>query len=164
MRTYFSFKGRIPLKAFWLRFNLWYRAVWLFLWFFSMSYPALGEELKALFFIVTIWPYLAVVTKRFHDRGKSIWYWLSLFILSTLLRVAADFLPPWHSALLIASWLLAAVIGIEAQFMPGEDEDNRFGPDPLAGQSWDGTPRMAGPEDMRRAMALKAAGPPAAGE
>lgn len=41
---------------------------------------ALGFGLLTLFVLVSILPYLALVSRRLHDSGKSAWWWLIRFI------------------------------------------------------------------------------------
>jgi uncharacterized membrane protein YhaH (DUF805 family) len=59
---------------------------------------------------LTLWPWIAVSVKRFHDRGRSGWFLLIALI-------------PFFGAL----WLL-----IELGFLRGTPGPNRFGSYPLA--------------------------------
>jgi uncharacterized membrane protein YhaH (DUF805 family) len=150
LRTYFSFAGRMSRRDFWIWFNGGYVAVFFVLRFVALSDPALGAELQLGVMLVTLWPRLATLTKRMHDRGRPLAYTLALYVGSFVLGVCATLFPPWHLALTGAGWLLGAVLGIEAQFMRGQDDPNRFGPDPLEGERWDGSTASRPPEDMRR--------------
>ena len=58
--------------------------------------------------LASIWMYFAVTTKRFHDRGKSGWWALLIFI-----PVVGQI------------WVL-----LECGFMEGANGDNAFGPQP----------------------------------
>jgi uncharacterized membrane protein YhaH (DUF805 family) len=60
--------------------------------------------------LLLLWPSLAALIKRLHDRGKSGW-----FVLIGLIPILGQI------------WLL-----IEIGFLPGQRGDNRYGPDPLA--------------------------------
>jgi uncharacterized membrane protein YhaH (DUF805 family) len=71
---------------------------------FAKILPALGILLLA-----TLWPTLAIYTKRWHDRDKSGWW--SLIILIPIIG---------------GIWIL-----IELGFLRGTDGPNRFGSDPI---------------------------------
>ena len=71
--------------------------------------PFASTVILALGVLVT-WISLAVAVKRFHDRDKSGWWVLIIFL-------------PVIGAL----WYL-----IQCGFLRGTDGDNRYGPDPLA--------------------------------
>jgi uncharacterized membrane protein YhaH (DUF805 family) len=163
LKTYFSFSGRMSLKNFWLKYNAWYVAITFCLRFAIISDSNFGNELQDIFLVITLWPSLAIMTKRFHDRGKSIWYWLPLRFLADILLRAAEVLPAWALICKIAGYLLVALIGIESQFIPGQDRDNRFGTNPLAGQRWDGSPRRFVEGDLR-ATAVAAKRPASSAE
>lgn len=64
----------------------------------------------AVFYVLMIWPYAALLVKRFHDRDNKGW-WALLF-----------FIP-------LVNLLLLAILGS----LRGTDGENRFGPDPLEG-------------------------------
>ncbi|OFX10342.1 MAG: hypothetical protein A2516_05360 [Alphaproteobacteria bacterium RIFOXYD12_FULL_60_8] len=70
-----------------------------------------GGVLFLLFVVLFFWPSIAISVKRCHDRGRSGWFML----------VSA--IP------LVNFWYL-----VEMLFLRGTVGDNRFGPDPLAGQ------------------------------
>jgi len=57
---------------------------------------------------ILLYPQFAISTKRWHDRGKSGWWWLI-----ALVPIIGGF------------WVL-----IEQGFLPGEDGDNYYGPNP----------------------------------
>lgn len=59
--------------------------------------------------IACLWPSLASISKRLHDRGRSAWFMLIAFV-----------------PLIGVFWLL-----IECGFLRGESGANRFGPSPL---------------------------------
>jgi uncharacterized membrane protein YhaH (DUF805 family) len=58
---------------------------------------------------VFAWPSLAIYVKRWHDRGKSGWWVLIVFV-----------------PIIGYLWLL-----IECGFLAGDDGPNEYGPDPL---------------------------------
>lgn len=111
----FSVTGRITRKQYWLRMVLpsWLISVVLML--VDMGTGTFDEDsgfglLSGVFTLVCLWPSCAVSAKRLHDRDKSGWWQLLIFI------------P-------IIGWIyLLIVIG----FLRGTTGPNRFGPDPLA--------------------------------
>jgi signal peptidase I len=68
------------------------------------------------FILLTIWPTLAVHVKRWHDRDKSAWWFVLLFL--------------GGLGILVGLWIL-----IECVFFSGSTESNNFGPSPEAGLS-----------------------------
>lgn len=73
----------------------------------------LGMILVVIYSIAILWAGLAVSVKRWHDRDKSGWW-----ILIGLIPVIGTI------------WVL-----VENGFLPGTAGPNRFGPDPLAGNT-----------------------------
>ena len=59
--------------------------------------------------LIVLWPTLAVYTKRWHDRDKSGWWSLIMFV-----------------PIIGGIWFL-----VECGFLRGTDGPNRFGNDPL---------------------------------
>ena len=152
MDFYFSAKGRICRKDFWLKYVLVMLGVYVV---FALVIGGLGAVLAqsgsveavgllglvALpIYIAMIWVYVCVSAKRFHDRNMSGW-WALWFILISLAPSAIQFgamaaMGPEASApIVILAGLLALVIAI-AQivilgFLPGTKGPNQYGPDPL---------------------------------
>jgi uncharacterized membrane protein YhaH (DUF805 family) len=133
LQTFLSFDGRIPRKTFWLAFLVMLVISWILqLIAFSifgggmmamdpnMSPEAQAEAMSnamsgmmlplGLVILLTLWPSLAVYTKRWHDRNKSGWWSLILFV-----------------PLIGSIWML-----VELGFLRGTEGANRFGPDPIA--------------------------------
>jgi uncharacterized membrane protein YhaH (DUF805 family) len=134
LQTFTSFEGRIPRKTFWLAYLIMLIVSWILMLvifsIFGVSMmanvdPTLSEEAQAaaameqlgaiaipslIVILLTLWPALAVYTKRWHDRNKSGWWSLILFI-----------------PLVGPIWFL-----IELGFLRGTEGPNRFGPDPIS--------------------------------
>ena len=104
----FSFDGRIGRQSFWLKFILPYFIIGFVVGFID-GFVGLGGILIGLFYLATLWPYLAVLAKRWHDREKSGWW-----TLIGLIPVVGGI------------WIL-----VECGFLKGTDGSNRFGEDPL---------------------------------
>jgi uncharacterized membrane protein YhaH (DUF805 family) len=116
-QLYFSFDGRIGRKTFWLKgiLPLTILSIIIFLvgglaqeW----AYWEMGEETQICMSLVflpislfLIWPNLAIVVKRWHDRDKSGWW-----ILIGLIPIIGSI------------WAF-----VETGFLEGTDGPNRFG-------------------------------------
>ncbi len=105
----FSFEGRINRAKYWLGVV----AVAIVPWLFFMLAIAVNSTflywIAVLVSLITIWPSLAIHIKRWHDRGKSGWWILIVFV-------------PF------IGWIWAL---IETGFLPGTPGPNEYGPDPL---------------------------------
>lgn len=133
LQTFTSFDGRIPRKTFWLAFLVmlvisWILQIILFSIFgagmMTMD-PNASPEQQAmaaqqamsgmmlpfgLLMLITLWPSLAIYTKRWHDRNKSGWW--SLIMLVPIIG---------------GIWML-----VELGFLRGTEGANNYGPDPIA--------------------------------
>jgi len=132
LQTFTSFNGRIPRKTFWLAILVMIVITWIleFILFalFGASMmsvdPNATPEAQAMaaqeamsgmmlplgiLILLTIWPSLAIYTKRWHDRDKSGWW--SLIGLVPLIG---------------GIWMI-----VELGFLRGTEGPNRFGPDPI---------------------------------
>lgn len=156
---YFSPSGRISRSQYWLRFMLPYFAISFVL---QIAAEAVGEKsaahsvisgLLTLFSLVAFWPSIAILVKRIHDRGKSGWTCLLLYIpvvLFSILLVAwlagaiaavatgATFAIPPLGALgiiVIVLGIMSVAVSlwffIEFGCMRGTIGANRYGPDPV---------------------------------
>ena len=114
-----SFEGRINRQPFWIAL--------LVLWVASIAVSVVtiilfGPQatatyaIQAIVGLVFLWPSLAVAVKRYHDRDKSGWWILIIFI-----------------PVIGIIWYI-----VELGFLRGTPGPNRFGPDPL------GTPALPG--------------------
>ena len=105
----FTFEGRIGRQAYWLGVVLMLAAG---IVASIIDWVVLGNSngvLSAVVGLVSFVASLAVSIKRWHDRDKSGWWVLIVFV------------P-------LIGWLWAI---IENGFLPGTPGPNRFGPDPL---------------------------------
>jgi uncharacterized membrane protein YhaH (DUF805 family) len=118
-----SFEGRINRAKFWIgSLVLW--VLWILVnvvlsTIFGMQYaagdifPAMGPAAWLIWVILALaltYASLAVWAKRWHDRDKSGWWSLIMFV-----------------PVVGAIWIL-----VELGCLPGTEGPNRFGPDPLA--------------------------------
>ncbi len=110
----FSFSGRMSRSDYWTRaFPIFF--VYSIIVNSIFYIESESSELPIVSFILSlpsIWPALAVIIKRLHDRDRSGWFFCTLFI-------------PLANAV-FAIWII-----IEVWFLKGTDGENRFGPDPV---------------------------------
>lgn len=128
-----SFEGRTNRKPFWLSILVFLIVTWVleFILFSVFGAGAMHIDPNAtpeataaaaqqamsgimlplgILVLITLWPTLAIYTKRWHDRDKSGWWSLILFV-----------------PIIGSIWML-----VECGFLRGTEGTNRFGPDPLA--------------------------------
>lgn len=90
--------------------------------------PNTGEPLmilSSLFYIITFFPSIAVMVRRFHDTNHTgWWYWLP--VAAALTAVTGNVVIFVGSLVLAVLWVLYLLV------KEGDKGDNRYGPDPLA--------------------------------
>jgi uncharacterized membrane protein YhaH (DUF805 family) len=144
----FSFDGRIGRRTFWLAILALVVAVQVFTFapflLDSEEWAVLIIALTSQFvWLLSLWPILAVGSKRLHDRNKNGWWLLAFWLLPFALFVggfgivffddprtgqSGDF--PTGSILILAS-LAPALWGIvELGILPGTRGPNLYGADP----------------------------------
>ena len=119
----FSFQGRINRAKFWLvHVAMWVVVAIVFSVILGsaamssdpqaalQSVGAVGGIILLVVYILALWIGLAIAAKRWHDRNKSAWWILIVFV-------------PVVGGL----WYL-----IECGFLRGTTGTNKYGPDPLA--------------------------------
>jgi uncharacterized membrane protein YhaH (DUF805 family) len=119
----FSFQGRTNRAKFWLvHIAMWVVMAIVFSAILGsaamssdpqaalQSVGAIGGLILLVVYIVVLWVSLAIAAKRWHDRNKSAWWILIVFV-------------PVVGGL----WYL-----IECGFLRGTTGTNKYGPDPLA--------------------------------
>jgi uncharacterized membrane protein YhaH (DUF805 family) len=159
-RFYLSPSGRISRSQYWLKFLLPYLAVDITLDIASHLAPADSSvattisNVWAFFSLLVVWPSIAVLIKRMHDRNRSGWLFLILLV-PTLIFVTLLFTwvgpslveaaagkpvsePPTLDNLGITVVALGAVVAaihlwffIEFACLRGTIGANRFGADPV---------------------------------
>lgn len=150
-RDYANFEGRARRKEYWyfilFSFILMLAAILLDRLLFSKPFTPF-RWLLSLYLLV---PQLAVMVRRLHDIGRSgafaIWYYALTFVwsvallfcgFSTLLAIDSDtfesipkifFLLILCGSILILVWFVALLVWFST---PGENGENKYGPDPKA--------------------------------
>jgi uncharacterized membrane protein YhaH (DUF805 family) len=110
LRLFFSLRGRVSRRQFWLY------GVLALIGLAMLGHALLGiarvrtQTADLLVNLLLVWPGLAVSVKRWHDRDKSGWW------------VLLNLVP-------VIGWLWAL---IDNGFLRGTTGPNRFGEDPLA--------------------------------
>ena len=107
-QLYLSFRGRVSLKTYWLYLILPWIGIYLVVAFIEAQAQSSGR-LLLVFWLLVLWPGLAMSVKRWHDRDKS-----GLWVLFNLVPVIG---PIWS---FIQTCALSGTAGI-----------NRFGPEPI---------------------------------
>ena len=106
--TWLGFSGRLSRRSFWLYHALPAAALELAALFIDAKVNANGTLFVLVVFLM-LWPGFSANVQRAHDRGRSGWFLLLLFI---------PLVSIWPS--------------IELGFMAGDIGPNQYGPDPLA--------------------------------
>lgn len=159
---YFSPQGRISRSQYWLRFVLPYLGIYFTLQIIgAISGPSSSLYVATsitvmIFSLVMFWPSIAILIKRIHDRDKSGWWSLFLYIptlVFTILLIvwigaiivdiasqgvdAASTLPALGGLGMVVIVAGVIVLGIDLWFfiefgcLRGTIGSNRFGPDPV---------------------------------
>jgi uncharacterized membrane protein YhaH (DUF805 family) len=109
-QTYFGFGGRVSRRTFWLHGVLGLLGFGLLATALLDIARVAPEAGDAWVDLLLLWPSLALSVKRWHDRDKSAWWLLLVFL-------------PGIGAI----WFL-----VECGFLRGTAGPNRYGADPLA--------------------------------
>ena len=90
--------------------------------------------LKAFGLSLFLWIYLATAIKRLHDRDRSGWWIVPLFVVPGLFTQFSDLLPDsnWVLPIVLVMQILWLLGLFEMFCLRGSLGSNRFGPDPLA--------------------------------
>jgi uncharacterized membrane protein YhaH (DUF805 family) len=148
---YFSAKGRVSRSQYWLKFILPLFVIGLILGILKAINGETGTNkgpfstLTFLFQLFTLWPGIAILVKRIHDRDKSGWLaWLLygplivalIFTIIAIVAFAYSDNAVWAPGIVAGlAWLVAVVVGIwffiEFGCLRGSIGSNRFGPDPV---------------------------------
>jgi uncharacterized membrane protein YhaH (DUF805 family) len=147
---YFSPFGRISRKQFWLQYVLVYLAIviaayFVDYFFFPESVDSNGPA-GLVANLVTLWPQIALTSKRFHDRSMSGWWQIAFniavgggvyFAYSALLELEAndyEMMEHLQMPLLVGGGLFVVFGLLELVilgFMKGVSGPNKYGDDPL---------------------------------
>jgi uncharacterized membrane protein YhaH (DUF805 family) len=138
----FSFKGRLN-RARYLVVELALLLLWVVAWHKSTFLVSSPEALGWVAAIPMIWINTATTAKRLHDRNRSGWWAVAIFIVNRLsylyyglffglsfgvdISIAREMLLVMFA---VALSLLQTWIIIELFFLIGTEGPNRFGPDP----------------------------------
>jgi uncharacterized membrane protein YhaH (DUF805 family) len=148
----FSFHGRVNRAKYWLSVLIYLIAFVLLgvivrVLHFAIGANAILQILAGIVQIAFLVSSLAVATKRLHDRDRSAWWLVVLYVLPPVIvgidagiafgsgAVTQGRLTGTALAALIITWVIAMAIGIwgfvEIGCLRGTVGYNRYGPDPL---------------------------------
>ena len=101
-------------------------------WFFILTYSVLGFIIGILFFIIG----LSLLFRRLHDFGWSGWHFgitFLLIIFSSILSAATK--SGFALFIIIPAVIYLIVVSLIAIFRPGNKEDNKYGSNPITGDT-----------------------------
>lgn len=135
LRKFFSFKGRLRRRDYWLCSLLvgMVTAAMVLPMTFALGFQADDPRIAGAV-LVCVWPSIALLVKRIHDRDKTGWmaanYW-GPWAVSTLLSFFPEFgLGGLKVVLDIATTIVGVWFLIEFGFMDGTQGKNAYGPSP----------------------------------
>jgi uncharacterized membrane protein YhaH (DUF805 family) len=149
---YFSPRGRISRSQYWLRFVLPLFVISIILAILKAINGETATDkgpfstVTVVFQLVTLWPGIAILVKRIHDRNKSGWLaWLLygpliVAFIFTIITIVVIFTSSesaaWGPGIVAGlGWLVTLVVSIwffvEFGCMRGTIGGNRFGADPV---------------------------------
>lgn len=128
---YLSFAGRANRQRYWLA-TLAIYGLMLVAAVGGMMIPMVGPAVAGIAIVAAMWASLAIASRRLHDRNKSAWWLLPMFlpaaVLSGIGGVAGEEAGAIFNVLSLpfSIWIL-----VELGCLKGTEGPNRFGPDPL---------------------------------
>jgi len=133
---YTSFEGRINRQPYWIGALVLVGALIVINLVLILLAGFAGLIIVYIISLLVIYPSLAMMIKRFHDRNKSGWWSLIFYIPAIINGVISASAP--DSSLTMITGLITLVVSIwflvELGFLKGTDGPNDYGPDPLGGQ------------------------------
>jgi uncharacterized membrane protein YhaH (DUF805 family) len=138
----FSVQGRISRSQLWLKWFLPILVIYIVLGIILAAGAASGNAatvgvvgiIFVIFALLTLWPGIAVMVKRIHDRNKSGWLVLAIYVPSILYDILAPTVGRQNPATMILSLITFAVaiwFFIEFGCMRGTIGENKYGPAPV---------------------------------
>ncbi len=137
----------ISRSQYWLKFFLPVFVVSLVLAAITVTSGGSSRRLLHIFQLIVLWPGLAILIKRIHDRDKSgalVWFFYRPMMLAVIIAVAAAIAGGGETDSPAASplWIITALPGIviagigiwffiEFGCLRGTIGANRYGPDPV---------------------------------
>ena len=97
--------------------------------------PVVGPVVVAVTFIAALWAGLATAARRLHDRDKSAWWLLLLYVpvffLAAFAEIASQSSPVAGAGFNALTLPFSIWALVELGMLKGTSGPNRFGPDPL---------------------------------
>jgi uncharacterized membrane protein YhaH (DUF805 family) len=130
----FSFTGRLNRAPYWLA-GVGAGIVLLVLIgiavLFAQASWVVASVVTVPVFLVLIWITFALGTKRLHDRDKSAWWMLLLYLAPAILQAIGRHTRPAGLILDLIGAGISIWALVELGFRRGTAGPNRYGPDPL---------------------------------
>lgn len=134
LRPHFAFNGRANRQRYWLT-SLALSGIMLVSGLVAMLVPVIGAILMFVGFIGALWAALAISARRLHDRDKSAWWLVAMYLPLALISAFAGAVsvtdPDVGNAVNILSLPFTLWAFIELGCLKGTTGPNRFGADPL---------------------------------
>ncbi len=140
LASYFSFTGRTSRLGYW-RAQVWLGLLSAFIWCGGLllteftGVTIYGKAALAALLPI-LWLAAALLFRRLHDRNKSGWWSLILYVAPLFMAVVLNQPPDWSKASLAILALVFLVFWlwgfIEIGFLRGTRGKNRFGAEPSA--------------------------------
>lgn len=141
LRPYFSFRSRTNRQRYWLTtlaiLGVYFAGAIVAAMF--MAIPLLGGLIFLPVMVATVWASLALASRRLHDRNKSAWWLLPMYLPFVLLSGLGSSLMGDGTDAGVGVGALLTLLGlpfgiwmfVELGCLKGTTGPNRFGEDPL---------------------------------
>lgn len=135
-QLFFQFDGRISRQPYWIAMAVLFVFDLVPFW---VAHGLNNERLGAILDLALLYPCLAVMTKRAHDRESSLWPVILFIVLNVILDGLSflglagpiDNTSGIYSLFAYPCLALAAYLLVDLGFRKGVTGPNQFGPDPL---------------------------------
>ncbi|MFC3694579.1 DUF805 domain-containing protein [Chenggangzhangella methanolivorans] len=131
---YFSWRGRIRRRSYWLRSLAAAPVVGAVAGLGALVRPfspAAAIALAALAICIGGWICATLVVRRFHDHGRHGWIGLAALFAAALIGSAGHWVGAGLPAMTLSS-VVGLALSIYVGFVPGMRGPNAYGPDPVA--------------------------------
>lgn len=131
---YFSWRGRVRRRTYWLRSLAAAIVVGMAAMIGELLRPFAGPAaiaLSGLSILVGAWICASLVVRRFHDHGRHGWMGLAALAGATVIGSTGQWFGAGLPAMTLAS-VVGLALSVYVGFVPGMRGPNAYGPDPRA--------------------------------
>jgi uncharacterized membrane protein YhaH (DUF805 family) len=134
LKPHFSFAGRTNRQPYWVTSVLIYMAI-VVASFTAVTLPIIGLLVFIPVLVLGLWAGMAVAVRRLHDRNKSGWWLLAMYLPPTLFSIVGELAsvsnPEAGSGVALLGVPFSIWAFVELGCLKGTIGPNRFGDDPL---------------------------------